>query len=307
MKITLSTHDESHHVSFTFKIWLHFIAPALVISLSMAAYLSYLSLEDVVDVVQTTTQADKALVVACEKSTDLYPQEVINTLARKLGVLEAESLRLNAFSSRLVAMAKLDPAEFAFDVEPSQGGSVAEHDSQVEDITAKALITSIEQLEHRLVAQQNRLQGVLYVINGRILKKQTKPSGMPVSGGYISSKFGFRHDPFTGKRRKHKGIDFAGKKGTIIKSVASGIVRFIGNKGAYGKVIEVDHGEGIISRYAHLNKIDVKAKQLVKKGQSIAKMGSTGRSTGSHLHLEILKNGVQQNPAIFFTKRRLSN
>jgi len=123
---------------------------------------------------------------------------------------------------------------------------------------------------------------------------------MPIEKGYISSKYGFRRDPFTGRKRMHQGIDFAGRKGTPVNTVAGGVVQFVGRKGGYGNVVEIDHSNGLISRYAHLSSIDVKPDQVVKKGERIAAIGSTGRSTGPHLHLEVLKNGVRQNPARYF-------
>ena len=297
MKIIFTTHNESHHVSLTFKIWFHFFAPAMIIALAVL-YLSQFSRS--VHAIEPSVLSTSDVEIT-NKLAVAYPQNIIDILAKKLGALEAESIRLNAFSSRVATMAKLDPEEFSFDIPPSQGGTTGEI---LGNNTIEGIMDSVEQLERRLIVQKNQLQAISHVVNGRILINETKPSSMPVDNGYISSHFGFRRDPFTGRRRKHKGIDFAGKKGTFIRSVASGIVQYTGNEGGYGKVVEVDHGQGVISRYAHLSAIDVKRKQLVKKGQIIAKMGNTGRSTGPHLHLEVLKNGVHQDPAIFLQKKQ---
>jgi murein DD-endopeptidase MepM/ murein hydrolase activator NlpD len=236
-------------------------------------------------------------------SAETYKIDV-NILARRLGVLEAESLRLNAFGTRIVNMAKLDPEEFAFDDAPSQGGARAIDDVDEPQagygISADELMKSINDLDKQLLDQRNRLEGMLQVLNGRILDKEIMPNGMPIEKGYISSRFGFRRDPFNGHKRMHKGIDFAGRKGTPVNTVAGGVVQFIGRKGGYGNVVEIDHSDGLVSRYAHLSVINVKADQVVKKGEHIASVGSTGRSTGPHLHLEVLKNGVHQNPAKYF-------
>jgi murein DD-endopeptidase MepM/ murein hydrolase activator NlpD len=236
-------------------------------------------------------------------SAETYKIDV-NILARRLGVLEAESLRLNAFGTRIVNMSKLDPEESAFDDAPSQGGARAIDDVDEPQagygISADELMKSINDLDKQLLDQRNRLEGMLQVLNGRILDKEIMPNGMPIEKGYISSRFGFRRDPFNGHKRMHKGIDFAGRKGTPVNTVAGGVVQFIGRKGGYGNVVEIDHSDGLVSRYAHLSVINVKADQVVKKGEHIASVGSTGRSTGPHLHLEVLKNGVHQNPAKYF-------
>ena len=122
------------------------------------------------------------------------------------------------------------------------------------------------------------------------------PSGRPVKTGYISSEFGFRRDPFNGNMRMHKGLDFAGPIGTDIYAVAGGVVSFVGEKPGYGNVVEVDHGDGLVSRYAHLNATSAKQGTVIKKGELVAWLGNTGRSTGPHLHLEVLKQGEQVNP-----------
>jgi murein DD-endopeptidase MepM/ murein hydrolase activator NlpD len=317
MKIVCSNRDESHRITFTLNIWLHLVVPALFMAVLMGVYVTT-QIKDAADefsVMTTQLKPYKDLnkVLKVNKSVqglvsndEKYKIDV-NILARRLGVLEAESLRLNAFGTRIVKMAKLDPQEFAFEDAPPLGGIGATQtstDSQNEDagygVAADDLMKSISNLETQLIDQRNRLEGMLQVLNGRILDKEVMPSGMPIEKGYISSKYGFRRDPFTGRKRLHKGIDFAGRKGTTVKAVAGGVVQFAGRKGGYGNVVELDHGDGLVSRYAHLSVINVKLDQVVKKGNPIALVGSTGRSTGPHLHLEVLKNGKQQNPAQYF-------
>ena len=324
MKIIVSSQDESHRITFALNLWLHLLIPAFFLAVLMGIYVT----------TQIRTVSKTEFLIS--KATEAYPSRVIdqsienpkqrnthidvpisksekymidvNILAKRLGILEAESLRLNAFGTRIVKMAKLDPEEFAFDEEPSLGGVLSNgssHNHAKEDeagygIEADELLHSINSLEKQLIDQRNRLEGMLHVLNGRILEKEVMPSGMPVEKGYISSRYGFRRDPFTGRKRLHKGIDFAGRRGTTVKTVAGGVVQFAGKKGGYGNVVEVDHSNGLVSRYAHLSAITVNVDQVVKKGEAIALVGSTGRSTGPHLHLEVLKNGKNQNPAKYF-------
>ncbi len=304
MKIICSNQDESHRVTFSLNIWLHLVIPAMFVAILMGIFVTtHIQVSTTQTFPNRGGQASGEKAQSATAGDDIYKIE-INTLAKRLGILEAESLRLNAFGTRIVKMARLDPEEFAFDDAPSVGGARSlNEEGEAESgygISADALMETINTLEKQLLDQRNRLEGVLQVINGRILDKEVMPDGMPVEKGYISSKFGFRRDPFTGKKRMHKGIDFAGRKGTPVNTVGGGVVQFIGLKGGYGKVVEIDHSDGVVSRYAHLSVIKVKPGQVVKKGEQIALVGSTGRSTGPHLHLEVLKNGVQQNPARYF-------
>lgn len=305
MKIICVSEQTSQRVSFTLNLWSHLIIPSIIVALLFGGLLMLQKVPE--------KEASKAFVNTVEEQTMSattanlsvqQKQEIeFDILSRRLGILEAESLRLNAFGSRIVKMARLDPAEFAFDDKPSQGGLSSQEggdDDSGYGVSVDELMDVIEQLEKQLLDQRHRLEGMLHVLNGRILDREVKPSGMPVKNGYISSSFGFRRDPFTGKRRLHKGIDFAGKLGTEVAAVGSGIVSYVGTNGGYGKTIEIDHGDGVVSRYAHLHRIDVKRDQVVKKEQVIAQLGNTGRSTGPHLHLEVIKDGVQQDPAKYF-------
>ncbi len=310
MKIICSSQDETHRITFSFNIWLHLVVPALFVAVFMGVLVKtqLAGISKVADdspIILNPLASEENNKIKPISSSESYEIDV-NILARRLGALEAESLRLNAFGTRIVNMAKLDPEEFAFDSKPSQGGaSVSDSDDQEESeagygISADELMKSINTLEKQLLDQRNRLEGMMQVLNGRILDKEVMPNGMPIEKGYISSRYGFRRDPFTGHKRMHQGIDFAGRKGTPVHTVAGGVVQFVGRKGGYGNVVEVDHGNGLVSRYAHLNSTRVKTDQVVNKGEKIASVGSTGRSTGPHLHLEVLKKGIRQNPARYF-------
>jgi murein DD-endopeptidase MepM/ murein hydrolase activator NlpD len=234
----------------------------------------------------------------------------LDLLARRVGILEAESLRLNAFSSRIITIAKLDPEEFSFDAKPSLGGRPVSDVSTVKvkfpETPSTELMGTIRLLETDLKEQRNRLKKITDVLQGRILKhNEAAPTGRPVMHGYISSLYGMRRDPFTGKHRMHQGVDFAAKIGTKVLAIGSGVVSFSGKKGAYGNVVEVTHGKGVVSRYAHLSKMLVNVGERVVKGKEIAEIGSTGRSTGAHLHLEVLKKGKREDPNHYISSSKM--
>ncbi|PID49602.1 MAG: peptidase M23 [Proteobacteria bacterium] len=221
----------------------------------------------------------------------------VDTLAVRLGALEAEMARLNAVAKRVIKRAKLDPEEFGLEQTPPRGGLEENYMPAVTpSVSNQALLGTFEQTEMQIDRHRSVLEGLYQILAGLALEQEIVPSFSPVNKGYISSRFGSRRDPFNGRMRQHRGLDFAGPKGTDIYSVAGGVVSFVGRRGGYGKVVEVDHGSGFLSRYAHLNEVLVENGTVVTKGSRIAAMGSTGRSTGSHLHLEILQNGEPVDP-----------
>ena len=315
MKVICLSQDGSRRASFCLNPWTHLIIPALVVALligglSINQILGLYQLDNTPQQTRLSEKETGKILSALEQQMSTVKQIKekysnytvdVDALTRKLGELEAETYRVRALGSRLVKMAKLDPKEFNFDVEPGRGGSYPTAEIEVPS-TASGLMKSISSLEKALSSQQGMMEGMSQVIQGRILDKEINPSAKPVSKGYISSPFGYRHDPFTGRSRLHKGIDFAAKTGTEIHSVAAGVVSFAGRKGGYGNAVEVSHGKGLVSRYGHLSKFKVKEGTLVKKGDLIALSGSTGRSTGPHLHLEILKDGKQIDPMKFIGK-----
>jgi murein DD-endopeptidase MepM/ murein hydrolase activator NlpD len=135
------------------------------------------------------------------------------------------------------------------------------------------------------------------LLMNRNLNERVMPSGRPVKDGWLSSGYGKRNDPFTGKQEFHKGLDFAGKKGSEVIVVGDGVVTWAGEQTGYGDLVEVSHGNGYVTRYAHNKKHLVKVGDTVRKGQQIALMGSTGRSTGPHVHFEVMRDGKSVNPA----------
>ncbi len=223
-------------------------------------------------------------------------QEKVNALAMRVGQMNGNVIRLDALGKRLTRMANLSDGEFDFGNPPAMGGgeSADGQPAQIPNLTAM-----VDELQNQLATREQQL-GVLENLSlTRELNKQVYPEGRPVEEGFISSYFGVRADPFTGFSAVHKGVDFAGPEGTHVIAVAAGLVTFSGDRPGYGNMVEINHGNGMATRYCHNEKLLVKQGDMVRKGQELALMGSTGRSTGPHLHFEVVKNGVQVDPLRF--------
>ena len=228
-------------------------------------------------------------------------QEKVNALAMRVGQMNANVIRLDALGQRLTRMAKLDDGEFDFANPPALGGGDTSdgQPAQIPDLTAM-----IDDLQSELSSRQQQLGVLENLILTRELNKQVYPEGRPVQDGFISSYFGRRTDPFTGYLAVHKGLDFAGPTGSAVSSVAAGLVTFAGERSGFGEMVEINHGNGLATRYCHNEKLLVKQGDMVSKGQEVALMGSTGHSTGPHLHFEVLKNGTQVDPLRFIGEAR---
>jgi murein DD-endopeptidase MepM/ murein hydrolase activator NlpD len=225
--------------------------------------------------------------------------EQINALALRLGDLNASVIRLNALGGRLTNMADLDDGEFDFTNPPAVGGPAEELDSVGTDGQLPQLLSDVDTLESTLEQQTLQLAALEGLMLNRKLDERVRPKGRPVKSGFISSFFGRRSDPMTGKSAMHKGIDFAGKTGSEVVAVGDGVVSWSGNRHGFGNMVEIKHGSGYVTRYAHNQVNLVAVGDRVSQGQTIALMGSTGRSTGSHLHFEVLQNGQILDPSRF--------
>ena len=224
-------------------------------------------------------------------------QERIDGLAMKMGLLNAHLIRLNALGKRLTQVANLNSSEFDFDRDPALGGPESESGGRGAQVPDLSLM--IDQLDRRLDFRTTQFSALEYVLLGRQLTAETRPTGKPVVAGYISSYFGQRMDPFNGEEAFHKGLDFASSVGTDVLAVAQGVVTWAGPREGYGVLVEVNHGNGYSTRYAHNSRVVVAAGDTVQRGQAIAVVGSTGRSTGPHVHFEVLKEGRQIDPMAF--------
>jgi len=245
-----------------------------------------------------TTRFAQVLTQQKQQIADLKQQLQlrVDAMAMRIGEVSAHVIRLDALGKRLTEMADIDSREFNFDRDPPSGGP-SDGDgvsAQIPDLSAR-----LSQLEQRTDLRESQLAALENVILTRELKEEIHPEGRPVATGYISSYFGERADPFDGREAFHKGVDFAGTQGSDVVAVAAGVVTWAGPRSGYGKLIEINHGDGYTTRYAHNERTLVAVGQTVKRGEPIALMGSTGHSTGPHVHFEVLKNGRQVDPLSF--------
>jgi murein DD-endopeptidase MepM/ murein hydrolase activator NlpD len=221
----------------------------------------------------------------------------VDAMAMRLGEVNAHVIRLDALGKRLTEMADIDSREFNFDRDPPSGGPEGESEgrsAQIPDLSAMLV-----QLQERVDLRESQLSALENLILARELHEEIHPEGRPVANGFISSYFGERSDPFDGRDAFHKGVDFAGAQGSRVMAVAAGVVTWAGERTGFGKLIEINHGDGFVTRYAHNECTLVAVGETVKRGEAVALMGSTGRSTGPHVHFEVLRNGRQVDPLSF--------
>ena len=227
-------------------------------------------------------------------------QADLDALTMRVGQLQAQMLRLNALGERLVSQGNIDKAEFDFSALPAMGGPhEVEHEKSV---PFNDFLGMLDELDEEMADREQKLSVLESVLLSRSLTERVMPSGRPISDGWLSSRFGKRNDPFTGKREFHKGLDFAGRKGADVVSVGDGVVSWSGKRSGYGNLVEINHGNGYSTRYGHNQRNLVKVGDTIKKGELIALMGSSGRSTGPHVHFEVLRNGKAVNPSRYIGK-----
>lgn len=224
-------------------------------------------------------------------------QETVDALAVRIAQLNAHIIRLDALGRRLTKMGKLDDGEFDFDTPPAQGGPEPSLDAQ--SIGVPDLTSRLDELEGRIASRELQLGVLENLLLNRNLSAQVHPKGRPVNSGWMSSHFGKRTDPFTGKDAMHWGVDFAGRDGAPVVAVGAGVVTWSSKRYGYGQLVEINHGNGFVTRYAHNKENLVAVGDEVDKGQVIALMGSSGRATGPNLHFEVLQNGRKVNPLGF--------
>ncbi len=229
-------------------------------------------------------------------------RNTLDSIALRVGQMQAQLTRLNAVGEHLAKKAKLNSPEFNFDELPAIGS--AEASGVIESFTESQLLHDIQVLDDQFSLREKQLKLLGIFSANKRLSKEVRPAGLPVQKGWLSSYYGYRADPFSGKRKFHHGVDIAGKNGTSVLAAASGIVTWAGKNGGYGNLVEIDHGSGYVTRYGHNKEITVKTGDLVKQNDVIAKMGSTGRSTGPHVHFEVLRHGNKVNPRKYLYSSR---
>ena len=217
--------------------------------------------------------------------------------ATRLANLQARIVRLDALGERLISVAKLNEGEFDFSQPPALGGPLNEAQDLNNDVPD--YMKRLGQLSEEIESREQQLSILETLLVSRKIQSDLFIAGRPVEKGWMSSRFGARIDPITGKRAWHTGVDFAGKEGSNIIAVAAGVVVYSGSRSGYGEVVEINHGSGFTTLYGHHKKNLVKVGDIVKKGQVVGLMGSSGRSTGPHVHFEVYKHGRIVDPSSY--------
>ena len=238
-----------------------------------------------------------------QRSKD-FVRENLNAMAVKLGEMQAQLLRLDTIGERLAGIAGVRPQELkAFETRTDgRGGPLV----QPTAMTSTDLQRAVDALATQLEAKSDAISMIESQMLEDRIRKSLLPTSLPVDAQWNASTYGWRVDPFTGERAMHEGADFVALPGTSINAAAAGVVISAERHPQYGNLVEIDHGKDLTTRYAHASKILVKPGQLVKRGQKIAEVGSTGRSTGPHLHFEVRIRGLAQNPDRFLRMAQAS-
>jgi murein DD-endopeptidase MepM/ murein hydrolase activator NlpD len=229
-------------------------------------------------------------------------EQQFEALTLRIAELQARMVRLDAVGERLVDASGLNQSEFEFAQKPAVGGP-AEADT---DLAFKKpdFVEELAALSQEIEAREAQLEILQTLINGKKLDEEVFIAGRPVRKGWMSSRFGRRTDPFNGRIAMHRGVDFAAKDGSDIISVAAGVVTYADRRSGYGLLVEISHGNGYSTRYAHCKEILVSVGDVVKAGDTVALIGSTGRSTGPHVHFEVLRGNKQVDPARYIARKR---
>ena len=229
--------------------------------------------------------------------SESYQRESLNAMAVRLGQMQAQMLRLDTLGERLAKLAGFRPQDLLFGQKPGQGGAVSSVPSQ--DLSLGDLSRQLEALTRQVDDRGDKLGVLESLFTHDSARRKLVPTILPVQAGWHSSNYGWRIDPFSGQRAFHEGIDFLAEQGTGIHAAAGGVVVYSDFHPQYGNMIEIDHGNDLVSRYAHASKVFVKTGDVVLSGAKIAEVGRTGRATGTHLHFEVRHRGVPQNPTQF--------
>jgi len=245
---------------------------------------------------QDLTQQRKQL-----KQIREHTDEQLVGLTLRMAELQTRLTRLDALGERLIDRTSLDKGEFDFSGKPAIGGPSGQIGSVYQ---APDIVSVLDGLSEQIDSREQQLEVLDSILGEKKITSDTFVAGLPIKKGWMSSRYGQRTDPFTGRLAWHSGVDFAGKTGSDIVSVASGVVTWASKRYGYGLLVEVNHGNGYKTRYAHCDEVVVKVGDVIRKGQVVALMGSTGRSTGPHVHFEVYKNGRTVDPAAYIHRTR---
>jgi len=272
---------------------------ALLVLVALTAGLYWLSLRYATEIKIPLVHQ---LVLAAQKGESErsreFMQQNLNAMAVKIGEMQAQLTRLDALGERLSALAGIRPQEFRFSETPGIGGAQSTM-LPPQNLTFSQFNEKVATLSRQMESRSDMLGLLEAQLFEMAVKKKAMPTMMPVNSPYNASSFGYRIDPFTGQQAMHEGIDFMADTGTPVVAAAGGVVQFAGFHPQYGYMIDIDHGNDLVTRYAHLSKVHVKEGDLIQRGRRIAESGTTGRSTGPHLHFEVRFRGAAQNPMKF--------
>lgn len=230
----------------------------------------------------------------------VYLHSSLDAMAVRVGQMQAQVQRLDALGSRLAKLTGMKLEDFQFAQPPAQGGPLVVFPEQ--EMSENNLQQQLVRLNKVLGDRSDKLLALETMLLQNQLSRKLLPSIPPVNEGWYSSNFGWRLDPFTGTSAMHEGVDYVVESGTPIYASAGGVVAYASMHPQYGNMVEIDHGNDIVTRYAHASKLSVKVGQVVRRGEKVAEVGSTGRSTGNHLHFEVRYKGIAQNPVRFLEK-----
>ncbi|NVK86508.1 MAG: peptidoglycan DD-metalloendopeptidase family protein [Gammaproteobacteria bacterium] len=260
------------------------------------------------DVDQTTIENWRLQLAEQKASLDkakATSQKQLNALMARLGIMQAHVRRLDAAGARIANVAGIDAKEFNFSVPPALGGP-EELDELKEQVSDGEFFNMLDELSSQLSSKEQQLSALESLVLDKQIGVERYISGRPITKGWMSSFYGRRTDPFSGRPAWHAGLDFAGKEGSPVVATAAGVVTFVGDRYGYGLLVEISHGDGFVTRYGHNKSATVKVGEVISKGQQVASMGNSGRSTGAHVHYEILKDGKQINPLRYVNRKSKS-
>lgn len=228
----------------------------------------------------------------------------LSMMTAKLAQMRASVVRLDALGEQLTEISGIDGDEFDFSSAPGLGGPLGQSQTLSQSAIGKQTDISVlmSNIDSSLSRREVQLKSLRLALADKNLINDRRLAGRPIAKGWMSSSYGMRTDPFNGEQRWHGGVDFAGKHGSDIIAVAAGVITWSGEKSGYGKMVEVNHSDGYVTRYAHNQENLAHLGTVVKKGDVIAKMGSSGRSTGPHVHFEVFKNGRVVDPATYIRR-----
>lgn len=303
MKLILVDQRHGHTKTIVLKGWLKGLLSLILLVAPVAlGYFGYqlaVSQNERIFTVETAQNWDRQIQLQAEQLAEIKEEseQQLEALTLRLAMLQARLVRLDAVGERITTIADLDNGEFDFSQPVAIGGPGT---GASEAYTTAGFMNAVDQLERQLEDRTQQLEILEGLMADRKIQSDVFIAGRPVDRGWIASRFGQRPDPFTGRLTFHAGVDFTtGKSGADINTVAAGVIIWSGPRSGYGLMVEVNHGNGFTTRYAHAEKLFVEVGEIVKKGQNIALVGSTGRSTGPHVHFEVYKNGRVVDPAAY--------